>query len=497
MSFKTPIYFILFFLHFLSVFSQINIDTTRYNPKDSISGNIKSQQPNSEDSLINTVVKHPELIDSLKLKIKAIVVSGNKVTKDDIILREMVLKENDTFTVDGLRQSILNIYNLRLFLKVDIIPIPISSKEIILNVDVQERWYIFPLPQAGMDDGEWAKKWLGLNLIWDNFRGRNESLLIQTKFIYNPAIGVYYTIPWIGENLHLATSIGVGYSKTRNQSLLTLGKYNGAGTLTINDSNFDNIKFFTQLGLSKYITRSFSIFTNINYNYLRVTQYAKDRTISPTGKDKYAGVGVGINIDGRNLIEYTTRGYYIRTDYTRFAYFDNPINYGLYTFEGQSFLPIIFSKEFFITVASRVYTSLSIGTTIPYYNHVYLGYGDEYIRGWLRSGFEGDDKLTLYNEIRIPLLTPRYINSGKLPVVKNLPFVNNLELRHGLYATIIYDIGNVWNNNDKFNKVHFMSGAGVGLNAVLPFGYVCRLEWTFPIVKPSVGQIVVTLNSKF
>lgn len=487
-------YFFLFLLTALNTFSQTGTDSIparRFDTSGTKTG------LNSNDSLVNTYVQNPELLDSLKLKIRAILVSGNKTTQDYIIIREMTLKENGYFTVEGLQQSILNIYNLRLFLKVDIIPIPISTNEIILNVDVRERWYIFPLPQAGMEDGEWSKKWLGLTLLWSNFRGRNETLLIQSKFFYNPAIAAYYSVPWIGDNLHLGITGGIGYSKTRNQSLLTLGEHNGSGTLSADDPNFDNIRFFTQLSLAKYISMSFNFFTELNYNYLRVTQYAPNRTISPAGKDKYLGIGFGINLDQRNIIEYSTRGYYIRTCYTRFGFIDKDINYGQYSFESQSFLPIVFSKKFFITLASRIFTSLSIGNTIPYYNHVYLGYGDDYVRGWLKKAYEGDDKLTFYNELRIPIFTPRYVNSSKLPVIKNMPFISNLELRHGLYATLIYDVGSIWNNYERFDKVHFINGAGIGLNAVLPFGYVCRLEWTFPLTKPSVGQVVVTLNAKF
>ncbi|MFI5145047.1 MAG: POTRA domain-containing protein [Ignavibacteria bacterium] len=492
MSPKFYIYFFLVILTGLNSFSSTDTIPNRLSDSTEI-----KRSSGSNDSLINSYVQHPELLDSLKLKIRAIIISGNSTTQDYIIIREMALKENGYFTVEGLQQSILNIYNLRLFLKVDILPIPVSTNEIILNVDVKERWYIFPLPQAGMEDGEWSKKWLGLNLLWSNFRGRNETLLIQTKFLYNPSISAYYTVPWIGDNLHLGVTGGIGYSKTRNQSLLTLGEYNGTGTLSADEPNFDNIRFFTQLSLAKYYTRSFNIFTELDYNYLRVTQYAINRTISPTGKDKYAGIGFGINLDQRNIIEYSTRGYYLRTSYTRYGFIDKDINYGIYNFEGQSYIPFVFSKNFFITLASRIFTSLSAGNNIPYYNHVYLGYGDDYVRGWLKKAYEGEDKLTFYNEIRIPILNPRYINSGKLPVIKNMPFISDMELRHGLYGTIIFDAGSIWNKYQKFSKVRFMSGAGIGLNAVLPFGYVCRLEWSFPLTKPSVGQVVATLNAKF
>lgn len=475
-------------------FSPHEQDSTISQPqkKDTINKNL-----NPQDSILNFATQHPEIIDSLKLKIKFIVISGNEITKDYIILREMTLKQGGYFSLHEMQQSILNIYNLRLFTKVDIIPIPVTNKEIVLNVDVQERWYILPLPQAGMDDGEWSKKWIGLNLIWDNMRGRNERLFLHTRILYNPSISGYYSIPWIGDKLHLSTTVGAGYSDLKNQSLIAVGRSNGSNTLSTTDTNFENINFYSQLSVAKYLTRRFNIYTNLSFNYVRVSQYNTGRTVSPTGKDKYLGFGFGMSFDSRNLLEYSTMGYYLNTGYTRYGYIDNDINYGQFSIESKSFVPLKFSQEFFITLSSRVYTSLSIGAIIPYYNHVYLGYGDEYVRGWAHKAYEGNNKFTLYNEIRIPILTPRYINAGKLPIIQSIPYLNNFELKHGLYATLLYDIGSVWDNDQKLRNIRFMSGAGIGLNAVLPFGYVCRLEWAFPFTRPSVGQLVLTLNAKF
>lgn len=484
--------FITLFSYGFALAQQDSI-TLRPPPVDSVAG---TQSP--QDSLINLVIQHPELIDSLKLRIKAIVVSGNKITKDEIILREMIMQQGEIFTVQAMQQSILNIYNLRLFYKVDIIPIPVSKKEIVLNVDVKERWYIFPLPQAGLENGEWKRLWIGLNLIWNNVRGRNETLFFQFRALYNPSVRGFYTVPWIGENLHMSVTAGAGYEKIRNQSLVAVNIRNGSNTLLYNDSgNFDNIKFNTNFILAKHFGRSVSFFTDFSYNYVRVTQYGVGRTLSPTGKDRYLGIDLGFMFDSRNLFEYTTKGYFLKTDYIRYGYIDNSINYGKFDIEARSFIPINISKTFFITIASRLFTSLSIGTIIPYYNHAYLGYGDDYVRGWARNGFEGNDKLTLYNEIRIPILTPRYINASKLPILKSVPYLNKMDLKHGLYFTIIYDLGNVWYNDEKIRNVKFMSGAGIGLNAVFPFGYVGRLEWVFPIAHHPQGQVVLTLNSKF
>ena len=406
----------------------------------------------------------------------------------------MTLKEGDYFSYEEYKQSLLNLYNLGLFSKIEIIPIPVSSKELVLNVDVSERWYIIPLPAGGLEDGEWAKKWIGLNFRWDNFRGRNETLGFSFRILYNPSINGYYTIPWIGNAMQLSTTIGAGAAKIKNRSL-ALGRKNGSSSLNINDPNFDNLEFNSMLNFAKHLTRKLSLYLNLNYNYIRVTQPGQGRTESPSGKDNYFSIGPGINFDSRNLLDYTTKGYYFNAELIRYGYAEKELNYGKFNLESRSFIPISFTKTYFVTIASRIYTSLSIGSTIPYYNDVYLGYWDDYVRGWLGRSYEGNQYFTFYNELRIPILLPEFINSGKLPIVKNT-FLNNIELKYGLFFTVFYDLGSVWNNYERLSNKSFMSGTGIGLNAVLPFGFIGRLEWGIPIAKPLRGQIVVTLNAR-
>src|SRR6185436_4098984 len=97
------------------------------------------------DSLQKQFDENALKIDTMNLIVKSIIITGNKTTKDEIILREMSLKTGSKFTLKKYSDDIQNIYNLALFTKVDIIPIPLNDKEIGLNVDVQERWYILPL----------------------------------------------------------------------------------------------------------------------------------------------------------------------------------------------------------------------------------------------------------------------------------------------------------------------------------------------------------------
>jgi len=449
------------------------------------------------DSLNKTIEENAQKVDSMNLVVKQIIISGNEITKDEIILREMSLKPGSMFTMAKYSDDILNIYNLALFTKVDIIPIPAGEKELILNVDVKERWFLIPLPTAGIEDGEWRKVWAGLNIRWDNFRGRNESIGLSFRLFYNPSVSFRYYVPWIGKKLHLFGSLGGAWSRTRNQSLVAIGKQSGATTLSYEDDNYDNINYKAELTIGKTFRRKYSVFTDIKYNYLKVTKNAPGRTLSPDGIDQYLILGAGFIYDTRDLIEYATKGDYLRTSYSRYGFFDKEINFGRFTFENQSFIPISIVNNYYLTFASKLYSSLAMGAVIPYYNHEYLGYSDDYVRGWKGRAYEGEDVFTIYNELRIPILKPRYIKAKDIMVVKDLPIIKNLDLRHGIYITLIYDIGTVWYKNENIFNKRFISGAGIGINIIAPFGYVLRADWVARIDRPVIGQVGLSLNAKF
>lgn len=449
------------------------------------------------DSLKKQFEENALKIDSMNLKVNSIIVSGNKITKPYIITREMSLKKGGKFTLEKYSNDLLNIYNLALFTRVDVIPIPTGEKEIALNVDVQERWYILPLPNAGIEEGEWKKVWLSMNLRWDNFRGRNERLNAGFRVFYNPSVSLNYHIPWIGDKLHLFLGLGGSWQRQRNRSLEAVGRESGTNTILYNEKNYDNIQYKAEINLGRFFGRHFSVHSTFRYNYLKVTEYAEGRTLSKDGIDRFLILGGGISYDTRDIYEYATKGLLFKTFYERYGFIDEEINFGRFTVENQIFIPVNFTKHYYITVASKLYTSLAIGPVIPVYNHEYLGYSEDYVRGWKGKAYEGDDVFTVYNEIRIPVVKPRYIKGRDMMIVKDLPIIKNLDLRHGLYFTIIYDIGTVWYKNESILNKRFYSGAGIGLNFIAPFGYVLRADWVFRLDKPVVGQLGLSLSAKF
>ena len=73
--------------------------------------------------------------------INKIFIQGNKVTDDDIILRELSITENKFAFIKDIDEDIQRVYNLGLFNKVDFIPVPIGDNKINLIISVEETFY--------------------------------------------------------------------------------------------------------------------------------------------------------------------------------------------------------------------------------------------------------------------------------------------------------------------------------------------------------------------
>jgi len=354
------------------------------------------------------------------------------------------------------------------------------------------------MPSAGIVDGDIRKLWVGASVRWQNFRGRNENVNLNFGIGYNPFIRASYSIPWIGDKLHLFTSLSGGYTKDRNRSQLALGRLNGASYSyrSFNNDNFDYYDYNIKLTIGKFFSKQFSIYTETGYTLLQVTNYDVGRTISPDGTDKFLTMGLGLNYDSRNNHEFTTKGILIHTKYEHFGFMDNIVNFGRLSFTQQDYIPLNLSKNYSAILTSKLNTSVAIGHMIPYYSHQFLGYGGDVVRGWYWFGYEGDNSFVVNNEIRFPIISPNFLEGNQIPLIKKIKYLKDYSYKYGLFFTVFYDLGTIWNNGDGFQNMKFLNGTGIGLTSILPFGMNAKVEWGFRLGTPKVGQLIFGLGGR-
>lgn len=404
-----------------------------------------------------------------------IIITGNETTKDVVISREMQTKEGEILDVEVFKRDIEKINNLGLFTKVEVIPIPIAPDTVNFVISVEETFYILPVPQGGLRDGELKKIWGGLNIKWRNFRGMNESLGLSFGIGYEPFVNASYSNPWIGSDKYFF-STGGGYAQRYIQELYNLPPGTVADVDTLPKYSTESVNF--NLSVGRYLTRNMSVSIGGGYNRTVVNEYMPGRSLSPTGVDDYPSASLNTHLDSRDLFSYPSNGAYGDLNITQYGFSNDYINFNRVSLDFRKYIPIIPTDGYTIIFASRILNSISWGGNIPPYLKEKFGSGNG-IRGWNSKVFEGDNLLGLFAEFRFPIIKPAFIEGKDLPIIKKISILRKISYKYGLYVTLFYDAGGVWDKENNFLKTQFRSGYGIGLNAILPFNAIGRMDVAF------------------
>jgi len=191
-------------------------------------------------------VKDTFIVSSKKYIVGSITTSGNKKTKERIILRELTFKINDSISIKELYQQIArseqNLLNTSLF---NFSKITFSSSikgdTLFFDVNVTERWYLWPNPEFEIQDRNFNTWWetkdlyrinYGLFLTAYNVRGRNETAVLKFRKGYTELIGFGYKIPYLNKKQTLGANFSIAQLRnnevafsTQNNKLVFIRDY--------------------------------------------------------------------------------------------------------------------------------------------------------------------------------------------------------------------------------------------------------------------------------
>ena len=159
---------------------------------------------------------------SAQIKISSIQIEGNRRTKPYIILRELPYHEGDIISKDSL--AILDIisqqqlFNTTLFEQVTVNSEQLDSFQVVIKINVSERWYLFPIPYFRWVDRNFNQWWneqnrsldrvnYGLNLGQSNVTGNNDKLNAAFITGYTQQSSFRYQIPFIDKKLRYGLAL--------------------------------------------------------------------------------------------------------------------------------------------------------------------------------------------------------------------------------------------------------------------------------------------------
>ncbi len=448
----------------------------------------------------NDIVDTKSNIDSsLHLHINNITLKGNKKTKDYIIIREAQLKQGDSIIIANLyttlEQARQNVYNTTLFNEVKINTIAIDAFTIAIEIEVKERWYIFPTPQFKLVDrsiNEWIKTYnadlqrvvYGVKFAHYNISGRRDQLRFYVLNGYTRGLSFSYAAPYSNKALTEGFSVGVNFSQTR--------EVNYATSSTKNSLLFFSTKSSKDPSINSFVSKNFTI--NASYRIRKgvfnthifgaAFTYLK---VSDSIHLKYNSNYLGIAKSTINFpdISYT----YIHTNVNNVAYpltgtsgFMGILKRGL-GFSGKlNMLAVEGGYNKFLDLGRNWYFSNGVAASIKlpfkqaYLNQRGLGYGNAFLRGLELYAIDGVayvlNKATLKKKIaafkvKLPFGIPFFLKKND-----KIPFT--------FFAKTYSDFGysySKYNTSSLNNKLLYSGGFGVDMLTF--YDFTIKFEYSF------------------
>ena len=395
------------------------------------------------------------------IRIDSIKITGNDITDVFIILRELTFGIGDTLNHELASFNRERIYSLDIFNEVKLKPFNVDDKNILV-IEVEESWYIYPLPFVTLKDKDWDKISYGIAVSLKNFRGRNETLRGVVALGYDPSFSFSYLNPNLVYKDDLFLHTVFGFSTSTNKST-TAEELRG--------ESFEHTNYFGRITFGKRFGLYHRFALKSAYNYVETPFYIKGVNASNSRIDRTVMIGASYTYDTRDLAHYPSSGIYAFVSYEFKGFGINDINYRVADIDFREY------RKFFdkLTAKWRFAIRHTAGSTVPFYEYSYLGFSER-VRGYFHNGErEGNDRIISSIELNYPVIEETRINLYFIPLLpKSL-----LTYRVAIILELFVDTGTTRLQGEPLSIKNFDTGYGGGLSILLLPYFVMRLELAF------------------
>lgn len=419
--------------------------------------------------------------------INNVVVIGNRITKSDIILREVdVEKGQIIYYPDLIKQLEIDeqrVNNLQLFNTVEVKPIELDSDEVIIIIEVTERWYIFPIPIFELVDRNFNVWWeqmnrdlsrtnYGIRLYQRNFRGRNEKLRLTAQFGFTKKFGINYSIPYLDRAQRHGLIIDAEYSENKNIPLFTdnhiqeffdgenvLYSSTEAGLTYVHRPTFQSFHYFSLTYFNNQIADTVA---ELNPNYFRFG----------STRQRYFDFSYVFIRDMRDVQAYPLKGFYLEAKFRQ---------QGLGIYNDLSISEIRLRYGHYFDLKKDWYLSNFSSATVstpdqqPYANYRAIGTRANIVRGYELYLIEGPHLFLNKTTLKKRIISIREtINAMPLRQFRHFPL--------DVYLKTYVDLGYVRNYENYSDNIRlsntFLAGTGLGIDVHTFYDMVVRLEYS-------------------
>ena len=424
-----------------------------------------------------------------KFQISNIVISGNKITKKEIIKRELTFNKGDRFSLKEInkqtKQSKENLINLKLFNFVNI-KTTTEEKNINIIVELVERWYIWPYPILEVSERNFNVWWnefkesnysdfsrmnYGVYLVWENFFGKNQLLQIKYRKGFKEHYLLNYEIPYFNKE----KTIGINFFAQQFRRKKTFYKtddnqliyFENHADYTTKDYEFQIDLLYRKDIRHRHKLEFHYLQSNIadSIKYLSEGDYLGNNKL----RGDYYKLKYQYTNEQRDYNEYPLSGHYLNLELTKYFKRTSPVNYFQITGKIEQHIEI--NNRIFI--GSSFKAKLSTGEVYPYFAQEGLGFND-YVRTYEYYVINGQRYWLSKTAIKYALVKKNHFN---VPFVRKSQFKKS---HFSIYLSIFSDLGYVIDRQNTENSPlanNLLFGKGISLDYVTYYDKILRIEF--------------------
>jgi outer membrane protein assembly factor BamA len=413
-------------------------------------------------------------------------ITGNRKTKDFIILREIPFRTGETYPLSVLLEKFEDarrqLMNTTLFHSVVVAAKNFEGTKVTISVAVKERWYLFPVPFLKPVDRN-LNQWLveqkaslnrvnyGMRLKYYNASGRNDKLSALVGLGYTRQLSISYDRLYIDRKFKWGMSFGFTTGKNKEVNFNTVS--DKQVFIKVNDDFLNN---YTNAYLQLTYRRKIKTRHSFGIAYTRQEVGDTIALLNPSffndGKIKvaYPELYYGMTYYDLDYIPYPTKGYAAQVTVEKKG-LSRDMNLTNISVRGAGYWHVL-PKTFF---GLSAYGSIRFPFKQPYFNQRFLGYGDTYLQGYEYYVTDGVAGGYLKASLTHELVNFRI----RIPPLKKGKEAEHIPVR--IFGKVFGNTGYVHNpepgNNQLGNKMLYSGGFGIDILTFYDITF--KLEWSF------------------
>jgi len=433
-------------------------------------------------ALINSILNVTN--DTTLVLIADMTVHGNKKTKPYIIEREVPFKQGQYIRRNELEKKLLlaqqQVLNTSLFTQVSVYVHSQQANLVFINIDVKERWYLFPLPYFKLVDRNFNQWFVeqkaalnrtnyGIKFMQNNVSGRNDRLNINLIAGYSNQVQLRYEQPFADKSL--TKGFSVGFSLARQRELNFASAYSKQVFVKRDEFVYQNIRaeaayLYRPAIKTRHAIKLAYVTSKINDTVVLLNPHYfgnKQKSIS------FPELSYNVQYYDADYNAYPTKGFIGDASIIRRGV-NHEMNLTQFQYHANLTIPIAKKTQLYLQSAGV----LKLPFDQPYINQQLFGNSDAYMRGleyYVSDGTAGIiGRATLH----------RQVFSTTLRTPPNVKKEVNIPIR--IYLKGGADIGYTYNKHPGTSILsnRFLYTECIGLDVVIPsYDVVFKFDYSF------------------